>query len=641
MTEATELVEVPGASGARAVRDAARGVLTGRVAGRGALVLRLSLWAAAYGAAVWLGRLVRVEGDQLALVWPAAAVSFLWLAGSWGRPRRALADVAVLSVLTVLGNLLTTAGWGLSLAMAPANVVHAVVAVAVVRRLRPDPGWVPRTVRHVLVLLAGAVTGALLSATLGAGALAVTAGAPWVEVAPAWVLRNASSTFVLATVLLVVWGASWRRPTFSWVRAAEVAVLVAAAATAYWLVVAVGGAGALALATLPLCAWTGTRFPTVVAAVLTALGGGVVIALTLMGHGPFAQDSPTLQVALAQALAAVTVLVTVLLAVHRDERHLLIAALRGALAQVQDRDERFRLAFDTAPVGMLMVAGSEPGLGRVLQVNEALTGMTGWSAGELVGRDVRGLLDGGEGGRRLADLLAGRVERVSAQERYLRADGGHAWGAWSASLVRPRSAEPYVMVLVEDVTARRAAEEVLTHRALHDALTGVANRTLLQDRLEQALAAAGRSGDRVGVLFLDLDGFKEVNDTAGHAAGDELLRQVASRLSDAVRPGDTVARLGGDEFVVLYPVVAADELAAIAERVRAVVREPYVLPDGAHVVSASVGAASAPGTATPGDVLRAADAAMYEAKRSGRDRVAWAAERPAAPGVPGARDATS
>ena len=170
---------------------------------------------------------------------------------------------------------------------------------------------------------------------------------------------------------------------------------------------------------------------------------------------------------------------------------------------------------------------------------------------------------------------------------------------------------------------RQRAERRLARLAMRDALTGLPNRILFADRLEQALARASRApadGECVALMFLDLDGFKGVNDNYGHAAGDELLVQVARRLRAELRASDTVARLGGDEFTVLCEGVADDAAAmALAARIGAAIAKPYLLDDGRADVSAAIGVAVArPGGEDPAELLRRADAAMYEAKRAGQ-----------------------
>ena len=159
------------------------------------------------------------------------------------------------------------------------------------------------------------------------------------------------------------------------------------------------------------------------------------------------------------------------------------------------------------------------------------------------------------------------------------------------------------------------------HQALHDPLTGLPNRLLLTDRIEQALARSSRSEGRVVVFFLDLDLFKVVNDSLGHHAGDALLIDVAGRLQSAVRSGDTLARFGGDEFVIVCDDVRDGEVDALAHRVTSALREPFASETHQVTVTASIGAALATDSSDPQTLLRDADAAMYRAKERGRDQV--------------------
>ena len=292
-------------------------------------------------------------------------------------------------------------------------------------------------------------------------------------------------------------------------------------------------------------------------------------------------------------------------------------------------EKRFRTAFDTAPVGMMIVGLGTADARRILQVNSTLCAFTGLSEQALLTRDFHDLThpdDRAQCRLSLAPLLRGETAEVQAEKRYQHADGSTRWGMLSAtvmttsagsSAVGGEGAEPHLLCLIEDVTARKAAEQALRHQALHDGLTGLPNRTLLHDRLTHALAAAARAAQHVGVLFADLDGFKAVNDSAGHAAGDELLREVAARFSACLRPGDTLARLGGDEFAVVCPgVVDEAGVQAVAARLLAALHEPVLLASGTF----SIGTSLATAGADPEVVLGQADAAMYEAKRAGKNR---------------------
>jgi diguanylate cyclase (GGDEF)-like protein len=179
-----------------------------------------------------------------------------------------------------------------------------------------------------------------------------------------------------------------------------------------------------------------------------------------------------------------------------------------------------------------------------------------------------------------------------------------------------------VVVHVTDITGRKRAEEALAHQAFHDALTGLANRALFADRVEQALRRGARGHGHPAVVFIDLDGFKGVNDTLGHPAGDALLREVAARLTSVVRAVDTVARLGGDEFAVLVEQSASGPGAAVAtaDRVLTALGVPITLNGQSVTVSGSVGIAVGDAGATRDSLIGDADIAMYAGKMAGRGR---------------------
>ena len=172
------------------------------------------------------------------------------------------------------------------------------------------------------------------------------------------------------------------------------------------------------------------------------------------------------------------------------------------------------------------------------------------------------------------------------------------------------------------VVERQRAADTLLHQATHDALTGLPNRALILDHLERSLSRQRRrAGDQTGVFFIDLDGFKSVNDTLGHAAGDRLLRQVAGRLATIIRPQDTLGRLSGDEFVIVCEALTEDHLVvAIADRLGEALRVPFDIDAEQFLVTASVGIALAEGTEPPARLIEQADAAMYRSKELGRGR---------------------
>jgi diguanylate cyclase (GGDEF)-like protein/PAS domain S-box-containing protein len=222
----------------------------------------------------------------------------------------------------------------------------------------------------------------------------------------------------------------------------------------------------------------------------------------------------------------------------------------------------------------------------------------------------------------LSAHLDGRVAHFEHEHRLRCADGSFRWVLSRGVAVRSSAGTPTRMAgSLTDITVRKLAEERLLHDAFHDALTGLPNRTLFLDRMGVALEQSRRHrGLAFAVLFLDLDRFKNLNDSLGHSAGDTLLVEFAARLRACLRPGDTVARLGGDEFgILLNEVTAPEDATRVAERVLELLERPFAIGPHEVVITASIGIAFGSGSyETPEDILRDTDTAMYRAKASGR-----------------------
>ena len=276
--------------------------------------------------------------------------------------------------------------------------------------------------------------------------------------------------------------------------------------------------------------------------------------------------------------------------------------------------------FEASADGLLVVGPD----GVVLAANSALRALTGHRVDDVVGQPVEVLLP-----PLVRDRHRGRRESYarSPQPRDMGSGLDLRIATSSGELVPvdislsplPGAGTGAVLAVVRDVRAHRAREDAWQHQALHDPLTGLANRALLLDRVASAAARSQRSGRAFGVFFLDLDDFKPVNDRHGHAAGDEVLRAAARRLVVTTRPSDTVARVGGDEFVVLLEDVGTHAAAALqAERLRAAVEGPVDLGDVRYDMRCSVGLAVADGHADVDALLSDADAGMYGDKAQRR-----------------------
>ena len=261
---------------------------------------------------------------------------------------------------------------------------------------------------------------------------------------------------------------------------------------------------------------------------------------------------------------------------------------------------------------------------RILMVNPAFTAITGWSAEDVVGHNPSMFQSGRHPPRFYAELWSYLLDHGHWQgEIWNRRKNGDVFAeSMTISAVRDScGAVTRYVGLFADITQRKQQEEEIWHQANFDALTGLANRSLFHDRLGRALARARRKTQQVGLLFLDLDRFKWINDSLGHDAGDQLLVEAAQRLNACVREDDTVARLGGDEFtIVLQGLVDREPLQVVIEKVLEALSRPFVLHGSEHYVSASIGVTVFPGDAdNSSDLLRNADIAMYQAKAAGRN----------------------
>ncbi|PKU22874.1 putative bifunctional diguanylate cyclase/phosphodiesterase [Telmatospirillum siberiense] len=317
----------------------------------------------------------------------------------------------------------------------------------------------------------------------------------------------------------------------------------------------------------------------------------------------------------------------------RDNAELIRRAIRYAIeraradASLRSSEGQFRAIFENASLGIGLIDRQ----GRLFSANPALRGML--TEDPCQNRD--GTLyayihpdDRAHFVPQAESLLNGERENLSAEIRFTPKAGSFAWGHANVSLIRSIDGQPQFAVgMVEDVTVRKTMEKRLNHQASHDALTGLPNRVLLEERLARALIRAERNRLVFALLFLDLDQFKQINDTLGHVTGDTLLRDVATRLTGTVRRQDTVARLGGDEFVLIIEDISDfRDAATVAQKVLGRFNEPFLLSGQQTRVSTSIGIGLYPSDGEDAEtLLRQADEAMYCAKKQGRDSFRFAA----------------
>ena len=297
----------------------------------------------------------------------------------------------------------------------------------------------------------------------------------------------------------------------------------------------------------------------------------------------------------------------------------------GARKALEEKQRLATRVLESTSEGVFITDAEE----HIIHVNPSFTRMTGFSAEDALGQRPKILSSGRHG----PDFFAAMWRSIKASgswqgEIWNRRKSGELFAAWlDISAVRDETGRVSNFVSVfSDITSRKETEEKLTHRAHHDPLTGLPNRALFLERLDHAIARAQRNQLLVAVLFLDLDHFKQINDSLGHLAGDALLQQVAERLTHTVRAEDTVARMGGDEFtLILEDITDFRDAAKVAQKILQQFAIPFELAGQPHKVTTSIGIGLYPTDGeTVQSLLREADEAMYAAKKQGRDSFRFA-----------------
>lgn len=549
----------------------------------------------------------------IVVVWPAAGVaaaSLILLGRHHGRLLLVTIAAVNFGLNLVHGNEPAT-----SVGFAVANAAEPWMVAFLYRRWVGD-GRI-HELRDWARFLGACVGGLVVGTALGSSVVSLSFGAAWTDAALAWAVPDGVGLLLVTPLLLMPGKAIWPDA----VPSRYVGELTLATGAQLAVVVAVMNATdsqVRAYMMLPGLVWAATRFPPRVVGAVFALTSLVVVAMHQYGgHGPFA-DLPEVAghrvMQLFLAIMAVTV-------------------LSLALASFQAR--RAREEVQTAAVGLeriftesltgLGVLGYEPDDSLVLHdLNPAARTMLQVPQGAPFPRleDVLAESERERFRQAARDVNRGEL-RSWASEVEFRINGEETWLELGLSSVRVEFSQlpQDLSVQMVDVTARKRAERELLRMATRDPLTGLPNRAMILERLTQELATAGRSGDSVAVLFMDLDDFKIVNDVSGHHVGDELLKAVAELLSAVVRPGDTLGRLGGDEFVCICPGVADLATARqVSDRAIRVLSHPIRVGGIEHAIGVSIGVSIGDASTTAVEMLREADSAMYAAKRKGKAR---------------------
>ncbi|HEV7774041.1 MAG TPA: EAL domain-containing protein [Conexibacter sp.] len=575
----------------------------------------LALVGVAYFAVAKLG-LSFSEGNAIvSAVWPPSGVALAAAIVFGPRVAPAIFLAAVLSNATGDSSVPTAIG------IATGNAVAAVTGALLLARVGFQPTL--RRVRDVIALaILGAAASTAVNATIGTGTL-LAAGVAHPDNLWAfwrvWWLGDLTGVLLVAPPLLLLLTArrgarSGRRDA---ARIAE-ASLLAAALVAVMLIVLNQGV-TLAFPIFPLIVLAAMRFGQAGAVTAALVVSSIAVAYTANGEGPFTGGSPDMDLLRAQVFVGLAALTGLLVAAMRSEWE----RAEDALARLEVSEHALAEAQRLTGIGSWewdvpadTITWSDE-LYRIVGVERDAFEIGFDSYLGLMHPDDRELL------QREMDTALRTTESFQFEHRVIRPDGEQRT-IDSRGRVEVDADGRVVRMLGtgQDVTERRAAEQLLEHQALHDPLTDLPNRALFLDRLQHALTRARRPGSSLAVYFCDVDNFKDVNDSLGHDAGDELLVALPPRLREGLRAGDTVARFGGDEFVILCEDLDSEgEAIRIAERIAEAFGLPFELDGRPHHLSVSVGVVFVKGgEASAIEVLRDADAAMYRAKSGGKGR---------------------
>jgi len=592
---------------ARLRPDAARGR-----SAHGRAPLALAAVGVAYFAVAKLGLSFSQGHAIVSAVWPPSGVA---LAAAFVLGPR-VAPAILLGALAA--DATSGTGLGAAAGIACGNALAAATGGALLARAQLDPSL--RRVRDVIALaLLGAALSTAINATIGTSTLLLAGvdrlAGVW-GVWRVWWLGDLTGVLLAAPPLLLLAAGHLPRARHrAWIAEAS---LLAAALVAAMLIVLNQGV-TLAFPIFPLIVLAAMRFRQTGAVLAGLVVSAIAVVYTANGNGPFTGADQAMDLLRAQVFVGLAALTGLLVAAMRSEWERAEDALERLEASERALAEAQRLArlgsweWDVLDGG---VTWSDE-LFRVVGLERATPEPSPEGYLALVHPEDRPAL------RRAIDQALRDATPFRCEHRLVRPDGelrmidGHGRPELDANgrVVR-------LLGTAQDVTEQRLAEQRLEHQALHDPLTGLPNRALFLDRLEHALALARRSGACLAVYFCDVDDFKDVNDSLGHDAGDELLVALPPRLREALRASDTVARFGGDEFVILCEELGSEsEAIRIAERIAAAFGLPFELEGRAHHLSVSVGIVFARGgTASASEVLRDADAAMYRAKGGGKGR---------------------
>ena len=585
---------------------------------KGRWLHRLIIVALAYFATGKLGLLIPYVGSHVSLIWLPTGISVAalmrWGNGCWP----AIYIAAFLVNLTVSGSLL------LSACIAVTNTLAPVCTTWILKRFHFSNHL--NRPHDVLLMVVAAGLGMLLSATGGVASLVYLDHMPSTSISLAWLIWWIGDAVGVLLVLPFLLNISRVELLRLWDQRAIYVLWCAVASVLEWGIFqyvsdASGQFMLLAFVVLPLVIWSAMRFG-ITGASLAVLGLSLIaVWATYNLHGPFFQLNTHQGIFGLWVFMSTLALVALMITVQQSERLQSEIAMRSSEAQL-------RAVIDGALDAIVTIDAA----GHLVEFNPAAERMFGYSRADVIGRPLGEVIIPPS---LRAAHVQGHQRFVATGEKHIfdrrveltgmRADGSEFPIELTITSLRDKGL-PLITGFMRDISERKQAEQEIRNLAFFDALTGLPNRRLLIDRLQQAFATSSRSRNYGAVLFIDLDNFKSLNDSRGHDMGDLLLIEVARRLRQCVRAEDTVSRLGGDEFVVVLEDLSTEleqaisQAKAVSDKISEVINQPYALQDVEHHHSCSIGIGFFCGNDMPVDeLMKRSDTAMYQAKAAGRN----------------------
>lgn len=567
----------------------------------------IAILALAYFAAGKLGLMLAFGNPNATAVWAPAGIALaaLLIFGYRLWPGVALGALAV--------NLATSGSVAASGLIAVGNTAEVLVAAWLINRFAFGRQVFERAHSTFLFALFAAM-GAALAAVIGVTGLVWNGLAAWTDYGVVWFtwwLGDISGALLVTPAILL-----WVNSGLRWGHGRIAETIVFSLAVVVLGLLVFGGWSRLSVSNYPVqflilpgVLWFAYRFGPREAATAVLVLAGMAIAGIFEGHGPFGGYPSTESFLLTQGFMSVVAIIGLMLATAVAEHRHAADTQRWLATIVESSTD--------AIIGKTLD-------GTILSWNQGAERMYGYTAQEVVGKPASILVPAYRFDElpQLLERIA-RGERVEHYETTRRCKDGRRINV-SLTISPIKDADGVIRgasAIERDITERRRTEERIRFLAQHDALTGLPNRILFSDRIAQAIVQARRNREQLGVLFLDLDGFKHINDSLGHQVGDRVLRMTARRLQRCVRDGDSVARLGGDEFVISLPSLSeSSDAMMIAGKVLESLREPFVVEQHELHLSGSVGISVYPSDGDDAEsLMRAADIAMYHAKEKGRN----------------------